>query len=222
MPTARRYDDPCGIARALNLVAQRWALLVVRELLHGPKRFTDLRTGLPDISPNVLSQRLDDLTDRGIVVHRRHGPPVGAEVYELTTLGRGLEPVLLALATWGSRAAPPAGGELSDDAFVLALRTTRDPGRTCPDGRYELDLGTDVFTLEVDGVDLTSTRGRPSDPTATIRGSGDAIRAVTFGGATIDDAVADDDLRLTGDAAAARQFLDLFQRPRLIAPDAGD
>lgn len=212
----RHYDDPCGIARALNLIAERWALLVVRELVHGPKRFTDLRTGLPGVSPNVLSQRLDDLTERGIVRQRHLGPPVSADVYELTTLGMALEPVLLALATWGSRAAPPDPGVLSDDAFMLALRTTCDPDRTCPDGSYRIDLGTDVFTFDVTGVDLASTRGTRPDPIATIEGSGDAIRSVVFGGRPLDDALAAGDIEIGGDIDAGRDFLHLFDRPQLI------
>src|ERR1700737_4169741 len=103
MPAKRTYDDPCGVARALDRVGERWALLVVRELLFGPKRFTDLSQGLPGMSQNVLSQRLRELEDAAVVRRRRLGPPSSARVYELTQRGAELEPVLQALARWGSR-----------------------------------------------------------------------------------------------------------------------
>ena len=104
VPDRRSYDDPCGIARALDLVGERWALLVVRELLLGPKRYTDLARGLPGSSPTVLSQRLRDLEAAGLVDHAPAGPPVGGHLYALTPRGRDLEDVLLALGRWGSRA----------------------------------------------------------------------------------------------------------------------
>src|SRR5258706_120419 len=105
MTDRRSYGDPCGIARALDLVGERWALLVVRELVLGPKRFTDLRDGLPGLSPDVLTERLRDLEQAGIVRRRTLAPPAGSRVYELTGWGRELEPVLVALGRWGSRIA---------------------------------------------------------------------------------------------------------------------
>src|SRR5262245_41373607 len=134
----RTYDDPCGVARALNLVGERWALLIVRELLFGPKRFGDLRRGLSTISPNVLSQRLRALEADGVVTQRAAGPPVSATVYELTEMGRRLQPVLTALATWGSRTPVQSTRELSPDALVLALYTTADPARPRALGDFTL------------------------------------------------------------------------------------
>src|SRR6185437_13510559 len=99
----RSYDDPCGLARALDLVGERWALLVVRELLLGPKRFADLRRGLPGLSQNVLAQRLRELEEGGVVTRRRLEPPASTWAYDLTERGRALEPALVALSTWGSR-----------------------------------------------------------------------------------------------------------------------
>src|SRR5215470_1397493 len=95
--TKRTYEDPCGVARALGVIGERWALLVVRELLHGPKRFADLSRGLPGMSQNVLAQRLRELELAGVVRRRRLGPPVSAHVYQLTERGQELEAVLLAL-----------------------------------------------------------------------------------------------------------------------------
>src|SRR3977135_907512 len=102
MTTTRTYGDQRGVARALDVVGERWALLVVRELLLGPKRFTDLRTGLPHLSADVLSQRLRELERAGVVRRRKLPPPAGSRVYELTEWGRDLEPVVLDLGRWGS------------------------------------------------------------------------------------------------------------------------
>src|ERR1700754_799231 len=121
---SRKYDDPCGIARGLDAVGERWALLVVRELLFGPKRFTDLHNGLPTASQNVLSQRLRELEQAGGVRRRRLGPPAATWVYELTERGRDLEPVLFQLARWGSRGPLTSGNELSVDALMFALKTS--------------------------------------------------------------------------------------------------
>src|SRR5690349_8050175 len=103
MTTLRTYGDGCGIAHALDLLGERWALLVVRELLLGPKRFTDLRDGLPNASPNVLAQRLRELEQAGVVHRRTLAPPAGSRVYELTDWGRTLKPILLSLGTWALR-----------------------------------------------------------------------------------------------------------------------
>src|SRR5437660_736681 len=128
MAKKRTYDDPCGIARALDVVGERWALLVVRELLLGPKRFTDLRAGLPRVGPDVLSQRLRELEQTGILRRRTLAPPAASKLYELTTRGEALEPVILALGRWGSVAPFPADhGALGVDAFALALKTVFDP-----------------------------------------------------------------------------------------------
>src|SRR3954453_5164333 len=107
MAGTRTYGDACGVARALDVIGDRWALLVVRELLLGPKRFTDLRAGLPGVGPDVLAQRLRDLEEAGAVERRVLAPPAGSKVYELTDRGRDLEPVILALGRWGSVARFP-------------------------------------------------------------------------------------------------------------------
>src|SRR5919109_2119715 len=128
MPRKRGQQDGCGIAHASDLLGQRWALLVVRELLLGPKRFTDLRAGIPDISPNVLGQRLRELEETGILRRRKLAPPAAVQVYELTEWGRQLEPAVLALGRWAT-ASPsfPRDAEMGPDSLVLALKTTFQP-----------------------------------------------------------------------------------------------
>src|SRR5436190_22448972 len=107
--TKRTYGDRCGVARALDVVGERWALLVVRELLLGPKRFTDLRAGLPHVGPDVLAQRLRELEAARILERRTLAPPAASRVYELTERGRALEAVVLELGRWGSVAPFPDG-----------------------------------------------------------------------------------------------------------------
>ena len=212
VPDRRSYDDPCGIARALDLVGERWALLVVRELLLGPKRYTDLARGLPGSSPTVLSQRLRDLEAAGLVDHAPAGPPVGGHLYALTPRGRDLEDVLLALGRWGSRAQQTSTGALGTDAFVLALRTTADAARlTGWSARLELrvddDPGPDRILLTVDGGRLTAARGTADRPDAVLAGPSSVLRPVAFGRRGLDDALAAGDLRIDGDASVVRRLL---------------
>lgn len=211
---ARSYDDPCGVARALDLVGERWALLVVRELLLGPKRYTDLRAGLPSISQNVLSQRLRELERSGVVRRRKLDPPAAAWVYELTEWGAGLEPVLFHLARWGSRGPMTSGAELSADALMLALRTTVDTGVAAEVNlTLELRLGEDRFRAQVRGGRLDLVRGGADQPDAVVTTDSTTLRSVVFGTRSLADAVGVGDLTIQGDQRAVVRFADLFERP---------
>ncbi len=210
----RSYDDPCGIARGLDAVGERWALLVVRELLFGPKRFTDLHRGLPGVSQNVLSQRLRELEGAGVLRRRRLGPPAAAWVYELTEWGRGLEPVLFHLARFGSRAPLTPGRELSVDALMFALKTSFDaPAAGGLRGVYELRLGDDRFFAEVAGGRLALERGAAQRPDAVISTDAATLRSVVFGGLPLTAAAAAGDVKITGDEHAATRFVRVFPRP---------
>src|SRR5437879_6423056 len=122
MAGKRRYDTGCAVAHALDLVGERWALLVVRELLLGPKRFTDLLAGLPGAGPDMLTQRLRELTDAEVVHRRRLSPPSASWVYELTPWGAELAPTVVGLARWASRSpAMPYDAPLSVDSVMLSL-----------------------------------------------------------------------------------------------------
>src|SRR3954452_2015455 len=153
MTTKRTYGDRCGVARALDIVGERWALLVVRDLLLGPKRFTDLRAGLPHVSPDVLSQRLRELEQAGIVSRGKLPPPASAKVYELTERGSALEPIVIELGRWGSQEPfPDAEARLSPDSAVIALKTLFDPSVADGiDAPYELRLDEQPFRLRVAG-----------------------------------------------------------------------
>lgn len=210
----RSYEDPCGIARGLDLIGERWALLVVRELVHGPKRFSDLRRGLHGASQNVLSQRLRELEQAGVLTRRKLGPPSGAMAYELTGWGGDLEPVLFHLARWGSRAQLSTDADLSVDALVFALKTTFDPDAAGGlRARYELRLDDDRFLAEVADGRIELTRGAASRPDAVIETAVPTFRSLVFGRRPLDDAVRDGAARVDGDTEAMRRFLHLFPRP---------
>jgi DNA-binding HxlR family transcriptional regulator len=204
----RTYGDRCGIARALDVVGERWALLVVRELLLGPKRFTDLRSGLPHLSPDVLSQRLRELEQAGLVSRRTLAPPAGSRVYELTDRGQQLEPVLLTLGRWGSRVPFPQNAEqLTPDAFVLALKTLFEAAAA--DGledTYLLRIGQDSFALRVVDGRLDVSRDGHVDPDATIESDTGSLAAVLWHRKPISEA----NVRIEGDPVAVERFMKLF------------
>jgi DNA-binding HxlR family transcriptional regulator len=220
---SRRYDDPCGIARALDAVGERWSLLVVRELVFSAKRFSDLRRGLGGVSPNVLSQRLTELERDGVVRRRVAGPPVGATVYELTASGRELLTVLDALARWGSRRPIRSDRPLSRDALMLAMQTTVRAGATVPGGlRVTLD-GSSWDPLVADG---TLEWRLPTDmaPTATLEASSATLHRLVFRGLDLDKATggatgrATDGAVAMGDRALILEFLGAFAPPRMSPP----
>lgn len=212
MTGKRTYGDPCGVARALDVIGERWALLVVRELLLGPKRFTDLRAGMPNLSPDVLSQRLRDLEQAGVLRRDRLPPPIAAQVYELTDWGRELEPVVLGLGRWGSRAPfPPGDATLGVDSLIMALKTLYDPGRA--DGlvgsSFELRLADQRFEARPRDGWLDVTRGAATDPDATIATDPGTLERILWHGHPL----ATEDLSITGNREAAVRFLTMFPLP---------
>jgi len=212
MTGKRTYGDPCGVARALDVIGERWALLVVRELLLGPKRFTDLRAGMPNLSPDVLSQRLRDLEQAGVVRRDRLPPPIAAQVYELTDWGRELEPVVLGLGRWGSRAPfPPGNTTLGADSLIMALKTLYDPGRA--DGlvgsSFELRLADQRFEARPRDGWLDVARRAATDPDATIATDPGTLERILWH----DHPLATEDLSITGNREAAVRFLTMFPLP---------
>lgn len=206
MTGPRSYGDPCGIARALDIVGERWALLIVRELLFGPKRFTDLKAGLASASPNVLSQRLRELEAGGVVQRRR----AGGALYELTDWGRKLHPILLQLGRWGARSSERPAGALSVDALMVALEATFVPenaAKVC--ASYELRLGEERFSVDVDRGTIAIVRGSPRTPDAVIDTDPATLRALVFG----DRKLAGAPVEIQGDARLARTLFRLFARP---------
>src|SRR3954464_1665983 len=150
-PSRRRYDDACGAAHGLDLVGERWALLVIRELMLGPKRFGDLRRDLPGISANVLTQRLEGLEEAGVLIRRRLPPPVSAQVYELTPWGYEAEPILQVMGRWAPRSSSHDPSlPLSAVSLLLSFRTMCDPARAAGvEMRVGLSIGGESFVVQV-------------------------------------------------------------------------
>jgi len=194
------------------LLGQRWALLVVRELLLGPKRFTDLRTGIPDISPNVLGQRLRELEESGIVRKRKLAPPAAAQVYELTDWGARLEPAVLALGRWASGSPSfPRDAKMGPDSLVLALKSTFDPDASTElNATYELVLDDLPFRIEVASGRFDATRGEADRPDATIRTSPDTMTALVLRGRSLRDALRAGDLAIDGSKRAVASLVRLL------------
>jgi DNA-binding HxlR family transcriptional regulator len=213
--TKRTYGDRCGVARALDLVGERWALLVVRELLLGPKRFTDLRAGLPHVGPDVLAQRLRDLEQSGLIRRGTLPPPAGSRIYELTERGHELEPVVLALGRFGSVAPfPPGEAGIGVDAVVIALKSLFAPAaadRTT--ASYELRLGEQRFRLDVADGRIEVARGSAPAPDATIETDPGTLASVLWHGRKVDEARRAGDLAVEGDRAAVTRLLALFPLP---------
>jgi DNA-binding HxlR family transcriptional regulator len=206
MARTRTKLDGCGIAHASDLLGQRWALLVIRELLLGPKRFTDLRAGIPDISPNVLGQRLRELEESRIVQRRKLAPPAAAQVYELTEWGQHLEPAILSLGRWAS-ASPsfPRDAEMGADSLVLALKSTFDPAKADGlDSTYELQLGETPFRIAVSGGIFEALHGEAESPDATIRSDPATITGVVFDGKPLAKAVESGEVEIAGSKQAVR------------------
>lgn len=206
MTGTRTYGDPCGIARALDVIGERWALLIVRELLYGPKRFSDLRVAL-GMSPNVLSQRLTELEASGVVERRQ----AGTVLYELSAWGYELHPILLQLGRWGARATSPPVGTMSVDALMAALEATFVPLNVRGAGTlYELRLGGERFSVNLDGANITITRGGARGAVVIIETDPDTLRGLVFG----DLKLADAHVEIHGDRTQARAFFKSFVRPR--------
>jgi DNA-binding HxlR family transcriptional regulator len=175
----KSYDQYCPIAEALDVVGERWTLLIARELMTGPQRFTDLRGSLPGIPPNLLSSRLRELEDSGLVARRELPPPAARTVYELTEEGRGLEPTLRALARWGISRLPPPDEGVSPAAAVRAALVSyaRPRAAVAPARTWAAHVGDEVFTLELADNRVSYWKGEPgradlvvsADPADLIR-----------------------------------------------------
>jgi DNA-binding HxlR family transcriptional regulator len=215
MATTRTYEDSCGVAHALELVGERWALLVVRELMLGAKRFGDIKEGLPGISANVLSHRLDELEQAGLVTRRKLPKPAAVWVYDLTPWARDLEPIMQTLGRWAARD-PEHRKDLhfGTTSLILSLRTNFDP--SLADGVHlviALRPNDESYVARVARKKLTIEAGDPAEADATIAGDPRAFASVTYGGRPLADAVATGDLVVTGDPASAESFLHLYTLP---------
>jgi DNA-binding HxlR family transcriptional regulator len=207
--TDRTYGQYCGLARALDLVGERWALLVVRELLLGPRRFTDLLAGLPGVSTNVLATRLRQLERAGVVARRTLPPPAASSVYELTGYGRAIEPAVAALGRWGaaSLGERQPGQPLRSHWLALALKAFFHGDRAAgPDRVYEVRLREGAFRLVVAGGGLEIAAGPAADADLVLEADDDLLVGVLAG--QLDPGAL---TVAAGDPAEVARFVELFR-----------
>lgn len=213
--TQRRYDDACAAAHALDLIGERWALLVMRELFFGPRRFGALRAALPGISANTLSQRLDGLIAHGIAERRQLPAPVSAQVYALTDWGLESEPIFRALGRWAARspAHDPTLG-FSASSLLLSMRTMIDPVRA-RNLRLTIGLwlGDETYRVELADGALTAARGATDGADLVLAGDARSVAALLYGGVPLSDLEAAGALRVTGDRSIAARLPSLFPLP---------
>jgi DNA-binding HxlR family transcriptional regulator len=217
----RRYDDACGTAHALDLIGERWALLVMRELMLGPKRFGDLRSDLPGISANVLTQRLEGLEAAGLLVKRRLPPPASAQVYELTPWGYEAEPIVQSLGKWAARS--PAHDPtlpISATSIMLSFRTMFDSAQAGDfRARIGFRLGAESFLARVEEGRFESGRAGIEGADAVFTGTPTGLAAFVYGGQPIDVLEGAGMLEVEGDQAAAARFATLFPLPPKVGTD---
>lgn len=211
----RSYDDACGMAHGLELLGDRWALFVVRELMLGPRRFGDLRADLPGISANVLTQRLLELEANGIVMRSKLPPPANVQVYGLTGWGYEAEPIVQELGRWAARS--PAHDPtlpISAVSILLSFRTM-----ICGSRIGELNLsvgfrfGDDQYLARIDPNGIHIERGQAEEGDIIFAGRPTALAAFVYGGVPLEGLADDDALILHGDPAMAARFADLFVLP---------
>ena len=214
-PPVKRYEQYCGVARSLDVLGERWTLLVVRDLLMGPRRYTDLRDALPGIATDLLTARLRTLEEAGYVQRRRLPRPAPVTVYELTDSGRRLGPVVLELARLGiEQLGPPAADEdINADALVLSLRASFAPGVDSRAGSYQLELDGEPFAVTMRDGRAETARGQADEPRCTIVAGARTLAQLLCGAADPGDAIATGELRLSGPRTELDRFLDKFAYP---------
>src|SRR5690242_10946879 len=201
----RSYEDACGAAHALDLLGERWALLVMRELLLGPKRFGDLRADLPGISANVLTQRLEGLEAAGVLMRRKLPPPASVQVYELTPWGYESEPIFQALGRWATRSPTHDPSlPLSAVSLMLSFRTMFAPARAEGlDARIGFRIGAETFLVHIADGRLEAMRGEFEHANVVFTGPVSAIAAAIYGGVPLDALAASGELTIEGDRMVA-------------------
>lgn len=211
----RKYGEGCAVAHALDLIGERWALLVVRELLLGPKRFTDLRGGIAGVSADVLSQRLRELIDAGVIAQVCVPPPTASQTYELTRWGAELRPVINQLALWGSQSATfDPLQRTSIDALVLSMDVLLDPRAV---GQYAtviaMNIDGQLFVAEAVDGHLDVRRGGTTSAAGTLTTSRKSLASMLYGGRTLADVEAQGEAAVTGDRVAVQRFMSSFLSP---------
>ncbi len=211
----RRYDNACGTAHALELIGDRWTLLVLRELMLGPRRFSELRSDLPGISANVLTQRLGEMEERGLVRRVRLPPPANVQVYAATPWGLEAEPIVQSLGRWAARS-PQHDPTLpiSGVSILLSFRTMISPKRAKGiDARIGFRFGADEYVARLKKGTIRVARGPAGGADAVITAAPALLAAVAYGGQPLDL------IGIEGDAELVKRFVTLFPLPPKVDAD---
>lgn len=211
----RKYEEGCAVAHALDLIGERWALLIVRELLLGAKRFTDLRNGIAGVSADVLSQRLRELINAGVIAQVSVPPPTASQTYELTRWGAELGPVINQLARWGSQSVTfDPSQRTSVDALVLSMDVLFDPRVV---GRYATVIAMNIdgqhFVAEAIDGHLDVRRGDTTSAAGRLTTSRKSMASMLYNGRTLADVEAQGEAAVAGDRKAVQEFLSCFPSP---------
>lgn len=213
----RSYHQYCGLAYALDIVGERWTLLIVRELIPGPRRFTDLLDGLPGISTNLLSERLKSLEQQGLLSRRVLPPPAGSTVYELTALGQALEKTLIELGKWGSQFVPTSAEDdslLNVGSYALTLKTFFRPEQAQEvNETYQLHIDDEVLQVHITAGDLRVRQGEALDADVIFHTDIPSYLGMLTGQIKPDEAISEGLVRIEGDPSALSRFLKLCGVP---------
>ena len=214
-PSRRRYEDGCGTAHALELIGERWSLLVMRELMLGPKRFSDIRADLPGISANTLTQRLESLEKAGIVVREKLPPPASGQVYGLSEWGYQALPVMGALGRWAVRSqGHDPNQHFSAVSLLLSFMAMNNAAVTQGfDATIGFRLGRENYVLTMKEGGVRAVRGEPIGTDVTFQGAPGAVAAAVYGGVPLAELEASGALKLEGDRRVAECFITLFPLP---------
>ena len=209
----RGYEDACGLAHALELIGERWALLVMRELMFGPRRFSELRADLPGISANVLTQRLAELEERGLVRKTKLPPPASVQVYEATEWGLEAAPVIRGLGRWAVRSqCHDPSRPVSHVSIMMSMETMFDPERAVGFvARAGFQLGENSYVVDIRDGRIDISRGLLDRCDFVVNATPEEVAGVLYGGAPIDA------IKVEGDLALARRFTTLFPLPPKVA-----
>lgn len=211
----RRYEDACGTAHAMDLIGERWALLVMRELMLGPKRFSDIRGDLPGISANVLTQRLEGLEEAGLVVRQRLEPPASGQVYALTQWGQQARMIMGAMGRWATRSpGHDPSQHFSATSLMLSFQAMQNP-ELLKDFNVTIGIhnGREHYFARIAQGGIDVQRGRAVDPDVTFVGAPAAIAAAVYGGVPLPELEAGGALKIEGNRAVAERFITLFPLP---------
>jgi DNA-binding HxlR family transcriptional regulator/putative sterol carrier protein len=215
-----RYQQYCALARALDVVGDRWTLLIVRELVPGPRRFTDLIDGLPGISRNLLTERLRALERDGVIVREELQPPAARQVYELTEDGRRLAEAMAGLIGWGAgrlgEREPTQTFRARWPAVAMAALADPDAAKGISE-TYQYVVGGSAFHLIVDDGSIRVRDGQAQDPAVTLTTDENTWADITSGKITSSTAAATGALTVTGDRQAAKRLGKIFPRDQLLA-----